>query len=112
MNAWKSYLETLPSEQSNAVLQTLELALPYVPDYEATMSYAMPTLKYKGKGVVAVAAFKNHLGIYPFGKRTVELVQGKLPHADCEVSAIRYAYNQLPTAQDMKLIVETKLKEL
>lgn len=112
MNAWKPYLDTVSPDKQKIIVDILEEAAKYIPEPEPVLSYAMPTLKYKGKGVIAVAVFKNHIGIYPFGKKTVTLVQNKLKHADCEVSAIRYAFDTLPTKSDIQLIVETKLQEI
>jgi uncharacterized protein YdhG (YjbR/CyaY superfamily) len=31
------------------------------------ISYGMPSLLYRGKGLVAVMSTKNHIGVYPFG---------------------------------------------
>ena len=37
-----------------------------LPGCEETISYGIPTLKYKGKSILGFYAHKNHIGIYPF----------------------------------------------
>lgn len=41
------------------------LANKLVPNAEETISYGIPTIKYKGKYVIYFAAFKNHMSVYP-----------------------------------------------
>jgi uncharacterized protein YdhG (YjbR/CyaY superfamily) len=36
-----------------------------VPDAEETISYRVPTFKYRGKYLIYFAAFKNHMSVYP-----------------------------------------------
>ena len=36
------------------------------PSFTETISYGMPTFKLNGKAVVYFAAFKNHIGFFPF----------------------------------------------
>ena len=45
-----------------------KLVLQVVPDAEQVVSYGMPTFKYKGKVVLHVGAFINHMSIFPAGK--------------------------------------------
>lgn len=44
-----------------------KLVLKVVPDAEQVVSYGMPTFKYKGKVVVHVGAFANHMSLFPGG---------------------------------------------
>jgi uncharacterized protein YdhG (YjbR/CyaY superfamily) len=36
-----------------------------VPGAEETLSYRIPTFKYRGKYLIYFAAFKNHMSVYP-----------------------------------------------
>jgi uncharacterized protein YdhG (YjbR/CyaY superfamily) len=63
-----AYLAALPAEQA-AVLQDLrETILAVVPNPEEAISYAIPGVKYKGKGLVWYAAFKAHCSFFPGAK--------------------------------------------
>jgi uncharacterized protein YdhG (YjbR/CyaY superfamily) len=47
-----------------------------VPDAEETISYRIPTFKYRGKYLIYFAAFKNHMSVYPT-VGAVEATKGK-----------------------------------
>lgn len=47
------------------------------PDSEIYMSYGMPCFKYKGKYLIGVGAFKNHISLFP-GSEVVEAFEKDL----------------------------------
>lgn len=55
----------MPRKQLLSIFYALARQL--VPNATEEMSYAMPSFKYKGKGLVAIMANKNFLSLYPFG---------------------------------------------
>ncbi|QIM18176.1 DUF1801 domain-containing protein [Leucobacter coleopterorum] len=61
------YLATLPSEERERILEIYARAREVVPETVEGLSYGMPTLMYKGKGLIAVMSTKKHIGVYPFG---------------------------------------------
>ncbi|QIK64270.1 DUF1801 domain-containing protein [Leucobacter viscericola] len=61
------YLATLPDEEHERILEIYTRASEVVPEAEQGLSYAMPCLMYKGKGLIAVMSTKKHIGVYPFG---------------------------------------------
>lgn len=109
---WSEYLSSITEQQSTAVQTVLKQAKEYIPGAEAAMSYAMPTWKSGGKSIVSVAAWKNHLAIYPHGMKPAQLVAGDLKHGVVDKSAIKYNYNHLPRGSELKTIVDAKLKSL
>lgn len=65
MSAVDDYLNGVNPEH-RAVLQRIrELVQGLVPEAEESISYAMPTFKYKGKPLIYFASFKNHMSIFP-----------------------------------------------
>jgi len=47
------------------------------PDAEETISYGIPTFKYKGKYILYFAAFKTHMSVYPTtATKTVAATKG------------------------------------
>ena len=65
MSAVESYIQKLPTGQHQQFLRIRGLVKQLVPDAEETISYGIPTWKYKGKYVLYFAAFKDHMSIYP-----------------------------------------------
>ncbi len=65
MSAIDDYLANVPDEQKVALERVRTIARQAIPEPEETISYGMPTLKYKGKYVLAFAPFKDHMSIFP-----------------------------------------------
>ncbi|QIM16121.1 hypothetical protein G7067_06310 [Leucobacter insecticola] len=61
------YLATLPEAERERILEIYTRAREVVPEAEEGLSYAMPCLMYKGKGLIAVMNTRKHIGVYPFG---------------------------------------------
>lgn len=61
------YLATLPEDERERILEIYTRAREVVPDTVEGLSYGMPTLMYKGKGLISVMSTKKHIGVYPFG---------------------------------------------
>jgi uncharacterized protein YdhG (YjbR/CyaY superfamily) len=63
-----AYLAALPPDQAAALQDLRETILAIVPNPEEAISYAIPGVKYKGKGLVWYAAFKAHCSFFPGAK--------------------------------------------
>jgi uncharacterized protein YdhG (YjbR/CyaY superfamily) len=63
----EDYVTGLPEPARSRVAELYSQARAIVPDATVGVSYAMPALLYKGKGLLAVMNTKHHIGIYPFG---------------------------------------------
>ena len=60
------YISTLSGAEKEAVRHVYEIARKLAPEAEQAISYGMPCLKYKGKGLVSAMATKKFLSLYPF----------------------------------------------
>lgn len=69
------YLKDVTPSQRASLLRIRDLVKEIEPGAEETISYGMPTLKYKGKPIIHFAAFKNHMSIFPTGDPMQELKQ-------------------------------------
>ena len=86
-----SYLAALPAAQRAALVALSARLLPRLPAVEPCISYAMPAWRLAGrsgaKNVVAgVAAFKAHLGYYPFSGSVVPQIAARLAAAGFQTS--------------------------
>lgn len=66
-NEVERYVTGLPEPDRSRVAEIYADARKLVPAATEGMSYGMPALLYKGKGLLAVMSTKKHIGIYPFG---------------------------------------------
>lgn len=59
------YLADVDPERRAELERVRALVKRIVPDVEETMSYAMPTLLYRGRPLVYLTASKKHMSFYP-----------------------------------------------
>jgi uncharacterized protein YdhG (YjbR/CyaY superfamily) len=62
-----NYLASIPEPVRSRIAGIYSQARAIVPEATEGISYAMPTLLYRGKGLLAVMSTSHHIGIYPFG---------------------------------------------
>ena len=74
------YLGSLP-EQARSVMDELRRTIrAVVPDVGEKISYSMPTFTLDGTSLVHVAAWKNHIGLYPLPPLDGDLAQEVAPY--------------------------------
>jgi len=61
------YLATLVDSERSIVEHMYTIVRQTVPETTEELSYAMPSLKHKGKSLIAIMANKKFLSLYPFG---------------------------------------------
>ena len=65
MSTVEAYVGALTPSQRAQFERIRKLVRRLVPDVEETISYGIPTFKYRGRYVLYFAAAKNHLSVYP-----------------------------------------------
>jgi uncharacterized protein YdhG (YjbR/CyaY superfamily) len=64
-----------------------------VPDSEETISYGMPTLKYKNRALVYFTASKKHMSFYP-SSWAIEELRGQLKEYKTTENAIQFTLDK------------------
>lgn len=64
-NSIDEYISTFPKDTQLILEQIRKTIKKAVPGVEETISYAMPTFMLNGRYLVYLAAYKNHIGLYP-----------------------------------------------
>jgi uncharacterized protein YdhG (YjbR/CyaY superfamily) len=59
------YVQGLTPGQRQQFERVRRIAKRLVPEAEETISYGIPTFKYRGKYLIYFAAHKNHMSVYP-----------------------------------------------
>lgn len=77
MSVFDDYFKTIQPNQRKELERIYEIITKTVPELEETISYGMPTFKYKGKYLVGMSAFKNHLSLFP-GSEAIEDLKAEL----------------------------------
>ncbi|MDQ1545615.1 MAG: hypothetical protein QOH69_519 [Actinomycetota bacterium] len=65
-NEVEIYVAGLAEPERSVIAAIYSSARSVVPAAVEGVSYGMPALLYKGKGLIAVMSTKNHIGVYPF----------------------------------------------
>lgn len=89
----KQYLEQQTDQASEKLLEYREWVLEAVPDCEERFAYGMPTYR-KGKNLIHLAAFKQHLGIYP-GAKAIDQFEEELKKFKTSKGTIQVPMDQL-----------------
>lgn len=109
---WQGYLNKLETEKQAAVQMVLEKVKRAEPEAEAAMPYGVPGYKYKGKNLLAVAAHKKHLGVYPFSPAIVKAIVPMLDAVDVDEGTVRFEYGVLPPTRLIEAMVQLRVKEI
>lgn len=106
MSVIDDYLENYKGPARDEMERIRSIAHKLLPGYEETISYGMPTIKYKGKSIVGFNAYKNHVGIYPFSGHVISQIE-ELKDYDTTKGAVHDNFsNPLPNSLIEKIIKE------
>lgn len=98
------YLTTLP-EDARATLEELRRSIKAVaPDAVETISYGMPTFKYKGRPLTYFGAWRNHCALYGLRPDV-----GELAGYDVSKGTIRFPPGKPPPEALVKKLVSVRM---
>lgn len=105
------YINPFPQEVK-AILENIRQVVHKVaPDAVETISYQMPTFKYKGKPLVYFGGWKEHVAIYPTPSGTKAFEKELAPYKHSK-GTIQFALDQ-PVPYDLiKKIVAFRVHEI
>lgn len=66
-NEVSEYIAGLPEPERSRIAEIYEGARALVPEAVEGLSYGMPSLLYRGKGLLSVMSTQKHIGVYPHG---------------------------------------------
>lgn len=113
MQVWQPYFQKLNDKSKQEIVEkVLQIALEAIPEAEPALPYGVPGLKLGKKNLIAVAAHASHLGIYPFSPEVVATLEPKLPQAQSSKGTLKFDFDQLPSADQIKLIVTESQKRI
>ena len=112
MQAWDKYLKQLDVEKKAIITDILSIAKVYANDAIEEMPYGVPGLKLNGKPLIAVAAHKEHFGIYPFSPKVIKASLYLIGNNETAEGTIRFRYGTRPTEELIKRIIELRQKEI
>lgn len=112
MNHWQDYLNTISEEKKSKILEVLNYAKRLLPGSINVIVYGVPALKFKGKNIIAMAVYKNHLGIYPFGSNVINKIKLDKEVLSYSTGTLRFSLTALPSKKFISKLIKLKLAEL
>lgn len=105
------YLARIP-EPARTTLNKVHAVIRSVVPAQATetISYRMPTFKYKG-GLVAFAAFKNHCSLFPMSYAVINAFKKELRDFTVSKGTIRFAVDKPLPAALLRKMVKARIAE-
>lgn len=102
----EAYLVKVP-EPARSTLEKVRAGIRSVVPAGTTevISYGIPTFRYKGRGLVAYAAFKNHCSFFPLQASLIDEMQDELKGYRTSKGTLQFAQDKpLPAALLKKLV--------
>jgi uncharacterized protein YdhG (YjbR/CyaY superfamily) len=105
------YLAAVPEPARttlNKIRATIRSAAP--PETTETISYQIPTFRYKG-GLIGFAAFPQQCSLFPMSGHTVEAFKAELKNFKTSKGTIRFPPEKPPSAALIRKIVKARVAE-
>jgi len=109
--SWQAYLAALPPRQQKALERVRNAILAVAPDAVDGWSYGMPVLKVEGRAIAGLAAFADHLSLFPMSGTALDGVPGVAAFRTSKSTVQFTPQRPLPVAL-VKAIVRARLAEL
>ena len=84
------YFQRLDPRSRSALEDTWNTARRHAREAEEAISYGMPTLKYKGRPLLGMAASAKHLSVHPFSPAVITALEGRLDGFGVSKGTIRF----------------------
>jgi uncharacterized protein YdhG (YjbR/CyaY superfamily) len=110
----EEYLAGIPAAQRAALEELRATVRAAAPDTVETISYQMPTFKYRGRALVGFAAFARHCSLFPYSTGVVATLQDDLGAYDTSGrgGTIRFTVDAPLPADLVRRIVATRIAEI
>lgn len=112
MTTIDAYLEAHATAAQRAELERVRAVIhAVVPEAEETISYQIPTFKYKGKNLIHFAAFTDHLSLFPTAEPIAALAP-KLAKYKTGKGTLQFSENDPIPNEIIKELVHLRLLQI
>jgi uncharacterized protein YdhG (YjbR/CyaY superfamily) len=110
----EEYLSELPEEARTALEKVRSTIKAAAPDTIETISYQMPTFKYRNRALVGIAGFKEHCSLFPYSKGVMEVLKEDLEPYDTasKGATIRFSPKEPLPDPLIEKIVRARMQEI
>jgi len=106
------YLAIVP-EPARTTLEKMRKAIQSAaPEAAEAISYGMPAFKYQGRGLVAIAAFKNHCSLFPMSGAAIEKFKAELAGFHTSKGTLQFPLDKPLPGSLLKKIIRARIAEI
>ncbi|MBV8438106.1 MAG: DUF1801 domain-containing protein [Silvibacterium sp.] len=106
------YLALVP-EPARTTLEKLRANIrAAAPEATEVISYGMPAFKYRGRGLVAIAAFKKHCSLFPMSGAVIDRFKDDLEGFHTSKGTLQFPVDRPLSAALLKKIIKARMVEI
>jgi uncharacterized protein YdhG (YjbR/CyaY superfamily) len=106
------YLAQVPEPARSTLLQMREAIHAAVPEATEAITYQIPTFKYRGHSIVAIAAFKKHCSLFPMSGAVIERFKDDLGRFHTSKGTLQFPPDKPLSAALLKKLIEARIAEI
>jgi uncharacterized protein YdhG (YjbR/CyaY superfamily) len=106
------YLAVVPEPARTTLEKMRAVIRAAVPEATEAITYGMPTFKYRGRGLVAFAAFKKHCSLFPMSGAVIEKFKDELEGFHTSKGTLQFSVGKPLSAALVKKIIRTRMAEI
>jgi uncharacterized protein YdhG (YjbR/CyaY superfamily) len=108
----EDYFSTITGVAKDILQDLRERVQKLVPEAEELITYGMPGFKYKGKGLVAYSAFKNHYSYFPMSGSVLVQFKDELKNNFTGKGTLQFKYNEKISDKLLKDLINARIREI
>lgn len=107
----EEYINTYPTNVQSVLERIRQIIHGVAPDVTEAISYQIPAFKLNGKDLIYLAAWKEHIAMYPVPARTGELEKELSPYIGGK-GTVRFPLDKPIPFNLIEAIVQARLKQI
>ncbi|WP_315094645.1 DUF1801 domain-containing protein [uncultured Cellulomonas sp.] len=108
----EEYLDAVPPAQGAALRVVRDRLLEVVPGAEQVISYQVPTIRYRGKGLVALSVARAHCSLHLMSPPLARSLDGLLSEGTLSGATLQFDAGSPLSAETVRLIAERRMAEV
>lgn len=105
-------IQAAPGVAQAKLKQLRALIQEFLPEADEAISYGMPAYKLRGKGVVAFAGYKQHVGFYPMSGSLIEDFKHELAGYKTSKGAVQFSLDKPLPKTLIKKLIRARVKQI
>jgi len=106
------YISVTPEPARSTLIRMRQAIHAALPEATEAITYQIPTFKYRGHSVVAIAAFKNHCSLFPMSGAVIEKFKDELERFHTSKGTLQFPTDKPLSAALLKKLIKARMAEI